>query len=73
MQKLELKYGRFQLDEQFFEILKKNDIPTGWYKQASKTMLSRYLTRLRSNKPNTTTYLILQINEEGLEMTQLTI
>ena len=73
MQKLELKYGRFQLDDDFYDILKNNDIYVGWYKQASKTGLSRFLTQLRSNTMNTSTFLVLKMYEEGDELQALSI
>lgn len=73
MQKLELKYGRFQLDDDLYNILKDNDVYVGWYKQASKTMLSKYLTQLRSSNANTSTYLVLKMYEEGDKLQCLSI
>lgn len=73
MTKLELKYGRFQLDESLLDILKNNEIYTGWYKQSSKTALSRYITQLRSNTINNSTFLILKIYEEGDTLENLAI
>ena len=73
MQKLELKYGKYHLDDDFYNILKNNDIYIGWYKQASKTHLSRFLSQLRSNTMSTSTFLILKMYEEGDELKALSI
>jgi hypothetical protein len=73
MQKLELKYGRYHLDDDFYNILKNNDIYVGWYKQASKTTLSKFLSELRSNTMSTSTFLVLKIYEEGNELHALSI
>ena len=73
MQKLELKYGRYQLDEDLCIILKNNDIYVGWYNQTSKTGLSKLLTKLRCDYMNTSTILILKMYEEGDVIQALTI
>jgi hypothetical protein len=73
MQKLELKYGRYQLDDDIYNILKDNDVYVGWYKQASKSCLSRYLTKLRSNTMTNSTFLVLKMYEEGDELQTLSI
>ena len=71
--KLELKYGRYKLNQQCIDLMNNHNIYLGWNHSVSKTHLNRMLTQLKINKPDTSIYLILKIYEEGGTPEQLII
>ena len=72
-QKLEYKYGRYTLNERYIELMNNHNISMSWSHSVSKSNLSRMITSLKINKPNTSFYLILNINEKGLDTDHLVI
>ncbi len=72
-QTMKPKYGRFEIDEHLLKILKDNDLWVSWYKTASHAELSRYVTKLRVSTPNSGTFTVLQIYQEGEPLQMLSI
>lgn len=73
MNKLEFKYGRYQLNQDCIQIMNDNNIYMGWNHSFSRSQLNRIVSQLKLQKPDTSICIVLKIYEEGNNMEQLVI
>jgi len=72
-QKLEYKYGRYQLNDKCIELINNHNISMGWDHSVSKAHLTRMVTQMKTTTPDKSIYIVLKIFEEGEATEQLII
>ena len=71
--KLKKKYNKFELSQEFIDILNKNNVFIGWHHLVTPTCISKYLNYFKVEQIDTTKCFVLKINDTGKNTLQLVI